>query len=216
MARRRQGTQSSERVAEDGDVGTWEWAPSCPRRPPTHNIRVDNDNRLCILAYCADWAAKKAVDIIIGENKYKWLNERTIHLDSGVRIKSDQLEEIMECEVSERHQEWDFPPEEMRKLNQVAMSTTEIEQVREERQARRVERGEAVVRSPKVKKDRVSREARKGMTTIQSLCEELGVDPRDARRVLRKSSFKKGDMGWAWSEGEAVEVRKFLTKQKWD
>lgn len=49
--------------------------------------------------------------------------------------------------------------------------------------------------------------------TLAELCEQIGMDPKDARGLLRKGPFQKGASGWAWSEGEAREVGKWLEKK---
>jgi hypothetical protein len=186
VARRRKELARSEGVVEERAIRSEEWAPASPTRPPTHSIRFDNGpDRLLVVSYCATWAAKKAVDTVIGEEEFKWINNRVIEVENGVRIKSDQLEEIMEYEMPARYEEWDFPPHETNKPL-----------------------------PPRIKKERgATREMRKGLVTVQQICEELGIDPREARGFFRKRKLEKPAVGWAFDEGRANEIRKMLEKE---
>jgi hypothetical protein len=213
VARRRKELARSEGVVEERAIRSEEWAPASPTRPPTHSIRFDNGpDRLLVVSYCATWAAKKAVDTVIGEEEFKWINNRVIEVENGVRIKSDQLEEIMEYEMPARYEEWDFPPHETNKLRQIAMSSTDIEKAREERRPKNPATGEPL--PPRIKKERgATREMRKGLVTVQQICEELGIDPREARGFFRKRKLEKPAVGWAFDEGRANEIRKMLEKE---
>jgi len=62
---------------------------------------------------------------------------------------------------------------------------------------------------PVIKKERVSRD---GLISIADICDELQIDPREARAHLRKLNEKKPDAGWAWDEKEAERVKKLLKK----
>lgn len=216
MARKRRRSNQQERVLEEGaEVVGSEWCTSSPRRPATHVIRVDHDERLLIWNTCAAWAAKKAVDIIIGEETFRWLDHKTIITENGIKIKSDQLEELMELEMPKRVEEWDFPENEKMHFLRIRKTRAQIKQDHEEQEPRRADT--ASPPTPRVKRTAsVPRASRDGLVTIQAICEEIGVDPKDARGVLRKSKdFQKGPAGWAWSEGEADKVRKFLNAQEW-
>jgi hypothetical protein len=219
MARKRKNSDTGEGVVEGRDIIPQDYLPASPRRNPTHSLKVWNGSRFATFAWTKAFAAKKAVDFLIGEDEYKWLDNRTIITDSGIKIKSDELEDIMEHEFSKSEQEWDFAPHDQDGFALRAMRKSDEDLVteRKERNVRTAYVGdERPKASRKEKGSSKPRASRDGLVTIQAICEELGIDPRDARRVLRGSkTFQKGESGWAWPEGQADEVRKFLGKQKW-
>lgn len=45
-----------------------------------------------------------------------------------------------------------------------------------------------------------------GGVSIQDLCKELGIEPRDARKALRKGNVQKPDCGWYWKLREEAEA----------
>jgi hypothetical protein len=207
MARRRSGSNREEGLA-DGEIRTTEWSSSSPRRPPTHSLRFDHEDRRHVVNYCAAWAAKKALDHIIEDEKFKWLDRRTILLDSGLRVQSDDLEELMELELGRREEEWDFPDYELRKFAMIKLKKVDIEREKAERAPRQVSSEPLPPR--KEQRERVPRSSREGLVTVQMICEELGIDPREARQFFRKQKLEKPSAGWAWEEGRANEIRKML------
>ena len=211
MARRRSGPSREEGLPE-GEIRTTEWAPPSPKRPPTHSLRFDNENRLHVVSYCAAWPAKKALDYIIEDEKFKWIDRRTIVLDSGLRVQSDELEELMELELGRREEEWDFPEYELRKFAMIKMKKVDIDREKSERAPRQANSGEPLP-PRKEKRERVPRSSREGLVTVQTICEELGIDPRDARQFFRKKKLEKPSAGWAWEEGRANEIRKMLGEE---
>lgn len=217
MGRRRKESDTGEGVAEGRDIIPQDYMPSSPKKNPTHGIKVWNGNRFSSFAWTKAFPAKKAVDFLIGEDEFKWLDNRTIITDGGIKIKSDELEDIMEYEFSKREQEWDFPDDQDGfTLKAMRKSDDELIAERKEKNIRTAYVGDERPKLRAPKSERKPRASRDGLVTIQVICEELGIDPRDARRVLRGSkTFQKGDAGWAWPEGQADEVRKFLGKQKW-
>lgn len=48
------------------------------------------------------------------------------------------------------------------------------------------------------------RERQPGGYTLQSLCEELGIDPTEARKHLRRSNAQKPGGRWEWPSAEAA------------
>lgn len=52
-----------------------------------------------------------------------------------------------------------------------------------------------------------------GLITLATICTELNVEPRIARRKLRNSDIAKPDAGWNWTEGDkAIDQVKALLK----
>lgn len=49
--------------------------------------------------------------------------------------------------------------------------------------------------------------------TLKDLCQELGIAPATARKLLRSKGKSAPDGGWRWSDSEAAKsIKKFLQK----
>jgi hypothetical protein len=207
VGRKRSRPDEEERV---GKVRLEDWLPSSPRRNPTHVLRVDFEGRLLIVNYCGVFAAKKAFDHIVSEEEYKWLDSKTIQTESGLKVRSDQLEEIVEYDFSKEQQEWDFPEEERRKFYAIRSRPEDREQARKERNERLgVDQDDKPERT---KKERTPRASREGLVTVQMIAEEFGIEPREARGILRKAKVEKPSAGWAGNETWADNIRKIIEK----
>jgi hypothetical protein len=71
----------------------------------------------------------------------------------------------------------------------------------------------------KKSKDESSAEKKKSTTgdgyTIQALCAEIGMDPTDARKILRSEKVQKPGGRWEWpNAGAAADVKKLLVSKK--
>jgi hypothetical protein len=217
VARSKRRTVGSEEVAE-GRRKLDAWATANPRRPASHVVRaehVDHPNKLVILTFAIVWAAKKCVDQLLEGEEYRWLDKHTIMTPSGKKIKSEQLEEIIEYDYSKEEQEWDFPPSDTKLAIQLFLAKPKTQ---EERAAEIKERNERLgltgtsveVKAPRVKKEKVPRASREGLTSVADICEEIGMDPPDARAILRKKKIEKPAQGWVGDENWAREIRKVL------
>jgi hypothetical protein len=51
--------------------------------------------------------------------------------------------------------------------------------------------------------------SREGLVTLAELCEELGIEARDARKKLR-GKVEKPATGWSWPADEAAKVKAVL------
>ena len=55
----------------------------------------------------------------------------------------------------------------------------------------------------------------KGKYTLKDLCMEIGMEPSQARRLLRSSGKKPPSGGWVWDSPKEVEgVKRFLKKSQ--
>lgn len=53
------------------------------------------------------------------------------------------------------------------------------------------------------------RDLERGVVSLAALCRELGIDQKDARRVLRRK-YNKPTGGWSFSREEADRIRELL------
>lgn len=125
-------------------------------------------------------------------------------------IQSDQLEEIVEYDFSREEQEWDFPENERRSVLGVVKPTSV-----EERKARNERLGvsdDSRSRERPAKREKTPRASREGLTTVQDIAKELGIEAGDARAILRKAKIDKPSHGWAGDEKWANEIRAVIKK----
>lgn len=209
MGRRRTGTARREEVA-DGTIRLQEWTPSNPTRPSTHVLYISHEERLVVLAYCAAFAAKKAFETALDGDEYKWIDHRTIQTSRGVKIKSNELEEIVEYDFSRTEEEWDYPPTDRSSILRVVRPQTKEE--RESRNSRLgVSNDNASVERP-AKREKTPRPSREGLISVQSIAQELGIEAGEARQILRKAKIEKPEAGWAGDEKWANEIRTVIKK----
>lgn len=212
MGRRRKGRgKGAEQSTEHSRRGLEEPWSSAPKRPARYALYCFNEdkNRRYIETAYALYAIKKIFEAVVDGEEYKWLKTTEICLaESGIRIRSDKLEEIIEYEYTEAEEAWEPGVPYTTYINQLKHGERIADTLE---QAERNERGELKVTSKKAStKPRASRD---GLVTVQAIAEELGVLPRDARGVLRAKKLQKPAAGWAWSEKEAEDIKKMLQSE---
>ena len=205
MARR------SRKVSESVEEGTRStlappWSAS-PSRPPRHVLYCDNEEkarRYIVNAYSL-YAIKKIFDALVGDTKVEQLTRDTCEVDERITIKSDTLEDIMEYEYTSEEEAWELPspyPQEINLFlhgNRMSQDIVHVE---------RDDRGN--VKSSSSKKPSVDRSK---FVTIQDICAELKIEPRDGRAILRKAKIEKPEGGWLWQGPKADEIKKLLASK---
>lgn len=166
---------------------------------------------LNIHVWGAPFAAKKYMEAVIADDE--WCFELTsdgkddkdsLITSSGIRIETNStcfrgaLWEVMNHEYSIAEMGWDLPSPYPRiaqawRNNRTWTSLASALQTRS--------RG-------------APRASRNGMTTIQSIAEEYGMTPRDARGILRKAKVPKPPQGWAWKADDVQPIRDLMEKNK--
>lgn len=147
-------------------------------------------------------------DAVVGDESVRWLDHFTVMTERGVKVHSYQLESVVlaQSEGELREPESGYVA---RLLGAPSKSRPAVEPP-----APRPERAARPERTPRERTPRTPRTPRaEGLVTLAELCEQIGMDPKDARGLLRRGPFTKGSSGWAWSEGEAREVGKWLEKK---
>jgi hypothetical protein len=180
--------------------------PSSPSRPPIANIWLkfgEGLDRMQIHGFCTRWATYEALLIAINDREYKLVDK-----DMGWYETEDELlrfrlmgdvEDLLE---EQPRRDW-VPPEPMlSQLRQAAglVKTPDTPHKPLDNEVRERNRTRTKTRAP------VSRD---GLVSIGDICDELGMNPRDARKILR-NKVEKPDAGWAWTPKEAEAIKKIL------
>lgn len=217
MARRRSRASEDTRAPRSSLP---EPLPSSPHRPASHVFYCFKGEKALVVSWAARYAAYQFIaHLVEGEGPYKWTKRRTksgfvikhgVEFESGLRIEVNEpreLEETLEGpDPTEQESEYELPdpfPQQIEMLKH--WDEARIEAAREKSLRGRKSRAGVDNKTPRPSKE--------GLTTIQSLGEELGIDPRECRVILRKHSSKP-DAGWAWPEGEVGAIRDLLKKHR--
>lgn len=220
MGRRRRGTRdsSSSTPAKGGaEISVSEWSTSNPTRPATHVLYCYKEDKVLVVTFCARFAAYHFLyHLQEGEGDYKWSKRKTesghvirhgITYESGLRVETtsaEELEELVEGpELEEPYASWELPepyPQQIRILKYY--NAEQMETMREQR---------AKATAPRAQ--RSAKPSKAGLVTIQSIGDELKIDQRECRQILRKHA-KKPAVGWAWPDDEVAGIRELLTKHR--
>jgi hypothetical protein len=154
----------------------------------------DLHTRIYVPIYTDPSVARAWLDFFIDGEQVKREGD-TLHLDSGIRLKSEQLDKIMDCTAGElstvderrilrfKHGTWEERHEQPT-INGATASKTKPEVVRERRPVRP-----------------------DGYVTITELCTASGMLPMIARAALRASGRDKPDYGWAFDPKEVPAIK---------
>lgn len=198
MARKRRATEEHKAVYS-GLEPPW---PSAPRRNARYVIHCFNhlNGRRYIVNSYACYAIKKVVDQLLDGQEYERspLNKHTICFGE-IDIKSEQIDEILDHEYTVAEEAFELPapyPNDIaRFLHGVVATATSKTPV-------------AAPKGPRQKIDRT------GKTSIQDLCAEIGVEPRDARAALRKAKIEKPPGGWLFTPEQIDDIKKIIKGAK--
>lgn len=168
-------------------------------------------NSLNIHVWGAAFAAKKYCEAVLADDEWIWeLNpdgtesNDSLVSSSGIRISTNStstrhLREVMEHEYSIAEMGWDLP--------------YPYPQMAAKWRARRLwEDLRSASQEPR--RRGVPRASRSGLVTIQTIAEEYGMTPRDARGILRKAKVPKPACGWAWKPDDVQPIRDLMEKNK--
>lgn len=209
------GRRKSRVKEDEGKVvkhsGLEEPFSSAPTRNPRYCLYCTNheNERRYIVSTYALYAARKIFDAIVGDKEVEPspLNHLTVGA-GDVDIKSEQIDEILAHNYTAAEEAWELPhpfPGDIesfltgRRISSALQGETKTTVTKEGK----VERAPA---KPKVDRSQ--------FITVQSLAEEIGIDPRDARAALRKAKVEKPEGGWLGDEAWAKGIRAVLVEAK--
>lgn len=178
--------------------------PSSPTRVPTINVWFkygDVLERLQCHALCARWAALKFVQVALNDRSFDgpdddgWYETEDGLLMFKLQGDVEGLMDDIEDEI-----DWEIPQPD---LNQCLFAAG-LQSVKHEAEPEEKPNKVRKVRAPSAAP--VSRD---GLITLAEICEELKMEPRDARKILR-DKVEKPDAGWCWPPEEAKKIKAIL------
>ncbi len=158
-----------------------------------------------IHGWCTDWAAWRCIEIALNGRKYM------VTKVDGIRWFITDDKRMMfrvignENEVMAKPSR-DWSPHEpiLSQLHQIAGIIKVPDTPHEPEGTTKVRE-----RNKRKTKTRAQPVSKDGLVTIAEICNELGMNPRDARKILR-NKVEKPDAGWAWPKSEVASIKKML------
>lgn len=179
-----------------------------------HNVSnygfyCDNTNTgsFCFHNFHSAYAARHFLDVLIDGHEYRWLSSNKIAVANGIIIRGEGKEnvaDILDYEMTAREREWIIPEPYHSYFNQFAGKI--VRRVRAEGDA-------PVARVARVKRDRpasTKRVAPDGFVSIGDIADELKIEPRICRAILRSNKIEKPEHGWQWASDKASTIRELI------
>lgn len=192
--------------------------PASPSRPPKYTLWfTKKGDTKAIINFAATYSAKRFVDEVVQKTSYKWKDDYTIVLSTGLEIQCEpNLDKIIEYVYPELEGDWKLPTPYDRiaqmirtgnyeKIDSV-LPSSQVHDVKEDggfKSGRVAMKG---TNQQQVTKKSVSKgDVPKGWLTLADVCTAAKVDPREARQQLRKH-WKKHDAGWVFDPKDKAKV----------
>lgn len=160
--------------------------PSSPTNPPKYVIRFECEGRLLISTWTKPIAPLKQL-------QYLGAVQKTLNtaVADDITITSHQLSEIMEYKPAET---WSLSDLEIKALDHLAGKVAP--------------RTDTTPTTPEPKP-----RTEPGLVTLQSICADIGMEPKEARQLLRSINYPKPFGHWSFPPSEVDAVTKALSKK---
>ncbi len=194
--------------------------PSSPTSPPAHCLYIkvkrgghrdelNDDDRLWVLTFGATYSTRHFLDELIGGYSFEFISDQRMEIgDNKIIVKCSELKQILDYKMNPAEAAWELPTPYPGMIEQIKRGHY-ADAPTEERVG---DRREVAVREKAPKKEKVPRPSKEGLTTISEIAEQMGIDPKDARKALRASNIDKPDVGWAWEPTKIDEIKKLVKK----
>lgn len=179
-----------------------------------HQLDVNTlNNGGGVLLYAQDYSAKKALEILIGDDEISLIkgvtsDKDTIVTNTGITIRCRDIETLLNYKYTKNEEQWQFGEPDITTLKRMRASNFASTDLRdkEEPTETRANIKEKVIKTNQPKP------SRDGLISVGQIAEEIGIEPKDARVALRKSKTEKPDAGWAWPKNEVEKIKQLIMK----
>lgn len=184
--------------------------PSSPSKWGKYCLWISHPDRFLILTYAEAYYPKRMIDELISDKTWDWAKNKTeIFVEGGWVIKSDYLKELMDYKYKKNEEDCDLEKQDQQRIDRIlygkAIPQPPISEKAKDHASKEYDK--EVKRAEK--KKHVERPT--GLIALQDICEELKIDPRDARAILRKKKIDKPEHGrWEWSKDEVDKIKRIL------
>jgi hypothetical protein len=187
---------------------------SSPAKPPKCSLRFEwpDLDKMQIRTFRGLWGAKLLYDYLTEFKAVRWLTQNKLVVnETGMVITSPELEQIVEYELKKDEQQYQWTEPFLSEITAFKNRTTVKSSRGNDRQLPDSEKRKE--RSPREKKERVSRPSKEGLVSIGDIAQQLEIEPRIARGILRDSKTPKPDAGWAWPKNEVDGIKAIIKKE---
>lgn len=182
-------------------------------KPPAivlYCYRTDGSFRMITGHFAELWSARRFVEVLLNADPFVWEEQRMtsdpqLLTQRGIRVRGAQLEQIMAYDYTDATRDLSLDDSDVRRARQIMTALPDPDEVREAIDQARAERKERLVR-PKVD--------REGKVTISDIAEELDMEPREARAILRSLKIEKPLGGWLFDPTEVEVIKQHLTDNR--
>lgn len=158
------------------------------------------------------YAAKVFLEYLMGEKEPRWVGLNCFITASGIEVRcpaseskdeENSLELALNYEPTRAERSWRLPETTRNQITLLTRMWPDVEKLTPRGQAK-VERGVA------------ARRPEGDFVSVQDICEDLGLEPREGRAALRKAKIEKPNWGWSFVAGsdELAAARKAIAKGK--
>lgn len=170
--------------------------------------RTDGSFRMITAHFNELWEARRFLELLWNADPWVWEENRMVSTSPqlltqrGIKVRATTLEEVVGYDYTADTRNLELPEDQVRRARQIMTAMPDPEEVREAIVANRAER-QARKERPKID--------REGKVTIGAIAEELGMEAREARAILRSLKLEKPPGGWLFDPAEVDAVKEKLT-----
>lgn len=180
--------------------------PSAPKRNGEYVIYAYRDGKFSsCYVFGAPFAAKKFVELVFdGDLPARKGNE----LEKGnIIVSCELMKRVVDHKYTKEEKEWELPTPYPSHAHTIKEGPRTHEPLENENQS-------DAAASPRKQRNSTPRaKTPETHVTIQQIADEIKLDPREARQILRKHS-EKTEFGWAWPKEGVAKIKSLLTKHR--
>lgn len=160
------------------------------------------------------WQAKRFLDLLLDAEQWEWDTKRIVASQPqlitghGLKVRGDTLERIVAHEYTKDELQLMLSDAEERRARQIMLAMPDPDEVHEAIAQERSER--------KARKETTAKIDRSGKVTISEIAEELDMEPKDARAILRALKIEKPLGGWLFDPAEVDTIKEQLNTNRKD
>lgn len=184
--------------------------PSAPTRPGKYCMYFIRGEQRMINIFAAPYSAKKFFEAVLDGDKYKMISKTQLVMDCGIELRCDTLEEIINHKYTKDEAAWELPMPYPRQASVFRQGPATGDEKAAKQSSSKTEKTSKPKPEPKPKKERKPKPSRDGLVSVADIAEELKMEPREARAILRKQNVEKPEAGWAWPSNEIKAITKII------
>lgn len=193
--------------------------------------RWPDEDKLLTQGFKYIWGAYYFLNYMIDGEAFKWESEKRLRTKAGMTIECADLEKIVEYKPTKAEELW-RPPTPYKDMylgflkkrrviiepDEIGSLSAHVEGRRRRIKADAPQRDQSHASAParnvrKAPSSKASRPAKdSNLTSIADIANDLKVEPRIARAILRKTNTPKHEGGWAWPKDMVDKIKSVIKK----